>query len=90
MAELSSGEPLPPQRQQNRLNILEQLGLTNTESIPAFDDATQLAARFLQADVCLISVTDPNTEQFKAAYGLSHLGLAIPCRKRGNCPWQRA
>jgi signal transduction histidine kinase len=80
------GNPLPPQRQQNRLNALEQLGLTNTNSVPAFDDATQLAARFLHADVCLISIADPTTEQFKAAYGLSHLGLGNPLSQTRQLP----
>jgi signal transduction histidine kinase len=80
------GETPPSERLKQRIGGLTQLGLTHADSIPAFDEATQVAARFLKADVCTLSIADATTEFLKAAYGLSHLGLGNPLSQTRQLP----
>jgi signal transduction histidine kinase len=54
---------------------LNDLGLFDCESIPAFDEVTQQVAEFLRVPICVVTIADSTTEYVKAAYGLSHLGL---------------
>ncbi len=69
---------LGPSRQERcrlRLEQLNQLGLFDCDSIPAFDEVTQQVADLLQAPICVVTIADQSMEYVKAAYGLSHLGL---------------
>ncbi|MEM6448842.1 MAG: GAF domain-containing sensor histidine kinase [Cyanobacteria bacterium P01_D01_bin.105] len=65
----------PEQRDQERNQALEQLGIQTPEAIPIFDEATQTIARLLKMPICLLSTVDANTQRFKSAVGLSSLGL---------------
>lgn len=65
----------PQAREQQRLEILKNLNLLETETIPVFDEATQTAARFLDAPICVLSLMVDDSVWFKSAVGLSNLGL---------------
>lgn len=70
---------LPPQeRLQSRLQILSQLGLLESTGFPIMEEATQMASRFLNVPICVLSIVDAEWEIFKAATGLSQLGLMNP------------
>lgn len=65
----------PQTREQQRIEILKNLNLLEAETIPVFDEATQTAARFLDAPICVLSLMIDNNVWFKSAVGLSNLGL---------------
>ncbi len=60
---------------QNRLTIVNTFGLLSSESVPVFDEATQTAAHFLGTPICILSIADRDRHHFKAAVGLSRIGL---------------
>lgn len=62
-------------REQQRLLVLTELGLLDTEVVPIFEEATQTAAHSIGAPISLISVIDQSRQWFKSAVGLSRLGL---------------
>lgn len=62
-------------REQQRMLVLTELGLLDTESVPIFEEATQTAAHFLEAPICLLGLMDQQRQWFKSAVGLSRLGL---------------
>ncbi|NMF82873.1 GAF domain-containing sensor histidine kinase [Nodosilinea sp. P-1105] len=74
--------PLPEtalaERQHHRLACLAALGLDNNRSVASFEEAAQIAARYLQVPVAWVSVADGTTEYIKGAYGLSQFGLTHP------------
>ena len=61
--------------EQARLQTLRALGLLETESVPVFEEATQTAAHFLEASICVLGVLDRHRLWYKSAVGLSRLGL---------------
>jgi GAF domain-containing protein len=61
--------------EQARLQTLTALGLLETESVPVFEEATQTAAHFLEASICVLGVLDRHRLWYKSAVGLSRLGL---------------
>jgi signal transduction histidine kinase len=61
--------------EQARLQALTALGLLETESVPVFEEATQTAAHFLDASICVLGVLDRHRLWYKSAVGLSRLGL---------------
>jgi signal transduction histidine kinase len=63
------------EREQQRLKTLEELGLLETESVPIFEEATQTAAHFLDAPICILGLLDRERQWFKSAVGLSRIGL---------------
>jgi len=63
------------EHEQQRLHTLKELGVLETESFPVFDEATQTAAHFLDAPICILSVIDRDRQLFKSAVGLSRVGL---------------
>lgn len=71
----------PAERVTRRGQAIEALGLLESESIPVFEEAVQMAARFLHLPICTLSVASATTEHFKAAVGLSQLGLMNPLAK---------
>lgn len=58
-----------------RLVALAESGLLQAENIPIFDEATQTAAHFLDAPICILGFMDRDRQVFKSAVGLSRLGL---------------
>lgn len=66
------------ERQHHRLACLAALGLDNNCSVASFEEAAQIAARYLQVPMAWVSVADGTTEYIKGAYGLSQLGLTHP------------
>ncbi|NJO43603.1 MAG: GAF domain-containing sensor histidine kinase [Cyanobacteria bacterium CRU_2_1] len=63
------------EQEQQRLRILGELGLLETESVPIFEEATQTAAHFLDAPICVLGLLDRDRLWFKSAVGLSRIGL---------------
>jgi signal transduction histidine kinase len=62
-------------REQQRLTALGELGLLEAEMVPVFEEATQTAARFLEAPICILGLMAQDKQRIKAAVGLSRLGL---------------
>lgn len=62
-------------REQPRLDALAKFSLLEMGSVPIFDEATQMAARFLEVPICILSLIDQESEWLKSAVGLSRLGL---------------
>lgn len=77
----------PEEREERRLQRLNQLGLLHSETIPIFEEAVQIIARFigshspnggnsgLQMPICLIGIQVRDELWLKSALGLSQLGL---------------
>lgn len=65
----------PEAREQQRLKVITGLGLVQADSIPVFEEATQTAAQTLGMPICFLGLMEPERERFKAAIGLSRLGL---------------
>jgi signal transduction histidine kinase len=61
--------------EQQRLTSIHELDLLNTTSTPVFDEATQTAAHFLNAPICIFGIMSGDRQHFKAAIGLSRIGL---------------
>ena len=62
-------------REQQRLQLLRELGLLETESIAVFEEAAQTAAHLMDAPICILGVIDGDRHLFKSAVGLSRIGL---------------
>jgi hypothetical protein len=62
-------------REQQRTLLIKNLGLLELESVPIFDEATQMAARFIEAPICTLSLMIQEQLWLKSAVGLSQLGL---------------
>ncbi|PSB19274.1 histidine kinase [Phormidesmis priestleyi ULC007] len=62
-------------REQQRLSILTELGLLETDSVPIFEEATQTAAHFLEAPIGILGLIAQDRQWFKSAVGLARLGL---------------
>ncbi|MBE9124653.1 MULTISPECIES: GAF domain-containing sensor histidine kinase [unclassified Coleofasciculus] len=65
----------PAAREQKRLVVLKSLGLLEAEAVAVFDEATQTAAEFLDAPICILSIMTPDWQLIKSAVGLSRIGL---------------
>ena len=70
--------PSPAERMKRRLKALTEMSLLDSMSVPVFEEAAEVCSRFVDAPVCIISVVDELKELFKAATGLSQLGLIHP------------
>jgi signal transduction histidine kinase len=62
-------------KEQKRLKVLAELGLRQSETIPVFEEATQTAAHFLEAEISILGFIDQEIHWFKSSVGLSRLGL---------------
>jgi signal transduction histidine kinase len=62
-------------QEQQRLATLMELGLLETGSVPIFEEATQTAAHFLKAPICILGLLDRDRQWLKSAIGLSRMGL---------------
>ncbi|MDJ0658962.1 MAG: GAF domain-containing sensor histidine kinase [Crocosphaera sp.] len=80
----------PAVREQKRVTTLKQLGLLDTETIPIFDEATQTAARFINAPICLLGTMVQDQFCLKSAVGLSRLGLMNNLASTRKIPRQEA
>lgn len=60
-------------RERQRLKVLSDLGLRQPETIPVFEEATQTAAHFLEAPICILGFVDQERHWFKSSVGLSKL-----------------
>jgi signal transduction histidine kinase len=72
---ISPENGLSSRLEQARLQTLAEWGLLETESVPVFEEATQTAAHFLDASICVLGVLDRDRLWYKSAVGLSRLGL---------------
>ncbi len=65
----------PTAREQLRLKTLSELGLLVSEAVPVFEEATQKAATFSDAPICILGLVVEKELWFKSAVGLSTIGL---------------
>lgn len=75
-----------PSPSQSRLEAITALGLDDSRSIPAFEEAIQLVREHLGMLVGWVSVVLEDTECLKATYGLSNLGLGNPLAEHRQLP----
>jgi hypothetical protein len=69
-------EGVPASEQgQKQMQTLSDLGLLEVEGVPVFDEAVQMAAHFLDATICILTLVDGTCLRFKSAFGLSRIGL---------------
>ncbi|MGA7932014.1 MAG: GAF domain-containing sensor histidine kinase [Kovacikia sp.] len=62
-------------REQQRMLVMEELGLLEPESFPIFEEAAQTAAHFLDIPIGFLGLMDLDRQRFKSSVGLSRLGL---------------
>ncbi|MBW4576145.1 MAG: GAF domain-containing sensor histidine kinase [Aphanothece sp. CMT-3BRIN-NPC111] len=62
-------------REQQRFKALVELDLLKAETVPAFEEATQTSARFLEAPISILSLMTQDRQWIKSAVGLSRAGL---------------
>jgi hypothetical protein len=65
----------PTVKEQQRLKAIADSGILAVKTIPVFEEATQTAASFLAAPICILSVMTQDWQLFKSAVGLSTFGL---------------
>ncbi len=65
-------------KEQDRIHVLHQFQILDSEADPAFDRITQLAAKLVNCPVSIISFVDTNRIWFKSHYGveISEIGRA--------------
>lgn len=73
-----SFDPISPiinvaEQEEQRLKILTEWGLLNTNEIPVFEKATQTTSDFLEIPICIVSVLDQDRQWIKASVGLLDL-----------------
>ncbi|MCU0524995.1 MAG: GAF domain-containing sensor histidine kinase [Elainella sp. Prado103] len=73
-----------------QLQTLESLGLLESDSVPIFEEATQTAAHFLNAPICVLGILDRDRVWFKSAVGLSRIGLMNSLAASRQLPRQEA
>jgi signal transduction histidine kinase len=77
-------------QEQQRLATLADLGLLEAESVPIFEEATQTAAHFLDAPICILGLIDGDRQWFKSAIGLSRIGLMNDLASSRQLPRQES
>ena len=78
----------PTVREQQRVAALESLELLETETVPVFDEATQTAASFLEAPICILGLMVQEQLWLKSAVGLSKLGFMNQLATQRKLPRQ--
>lgn len=73
-----------------RIQTLTELGLLEPGNVPVFEEATQTAAHFLNAPICVLSILDRDRVWFKSAIGLSRIGLMNNLASSRQLPRQDA
>ncbi|WP_075218153.1 GAF domain-containing protein [Mongoliimonas terrestris] len=61
--------PVPP-NEEKRLEVLQSLGIMDTERDPRFDELCREAAESFRAPIALITLVDRNRQWFKSTCGL--------------------
>ncbi|PZU96306.1 MAG: histidine kinase [Leptolyngbya sp.] len=74
------------ERQRRRSQAIAALNLSSPSSIPAWEEAVQMAARFLGVPIAVVTLADSQTEYVRAAYGLSSLGVGNPLSQQRQMP----
>lgn len=74
------------ERQQRRSQAIAALDLSPHSSIPAWEEAAQMAARFLGVPIAVVTLIDSQTESVPAAFGLSSLGVGNPLSQQRQLP----
>lgn len=81
-----------PIKEQERLNVLKKLNLLTPDTIPVWEEATQMVARFLEIPICFLGLMLRDHLVLKSALGLAKLGFMNPlaqdrkiCRKDSFC-----
>lgn len=74
------------ERENKRLQAIQTLGLLNPETIPVFEEVTQTVARLLGFPISVLSIVYHTEQIFKAAVGLSALGLMNPLAAQRRLP----
>lgn len=64
-------KPQLPENEAERVLLLKQLGVLDTEEEEVYDDVTQLASSIADTPICLISLVDAHRQWFKSHHGLS-------------------
>ncbi|MGJ3246287.1 MAG: GAF domain-containing sensor histidine kinase [Elainellaceae cyanobacterium] len=85
-----SGTGSAADREQQRLATLNELGLLDADSVPIFEEATQMAAHFLNAPICVLGLIDQDRHWFKSAIGLSRIGLMNSLASSRQLPRQES
>ncbi|HHP7243778.1 MAG TPA: GAF domain-containing sensor histidine kinase [Elainellaceae cyanobacterium] len=85
-----SGTVPATDREQQRLATLSELGLLDADSVPVFEEATQTAAHFLDAPICILGLIDRDRHWFKSAIGLSRIGLMNSLASSRQLPRQES
>ncbi len=80
----------PAAREQQRILALENLGLLEVETVPVFDEATQTAANFIEAPICILGLMVQDRLWLKSAVGLSRIGLMNQLAVSRSIPRQEA
>ncbi|MEO1592308.1 MAG: GAF domain-containing sensor histidine kinase [Cyanobacteria bacterium J06632_22] len=62
-------------RDRTRIEVLQALDLLSGMTPPVLEEAAQTVSRLLAAPICLLSIVNETHQIFKAAVGLSSLGL---------------
>lgn len=65
----------PAAREHERLAAVNERGLLDAQTVAVFDEATQTAARLLDAPICMLGVMGQHHLHIKSAIGLSRVGL---------------
>ncbi|MEM9508496.1 MAG: GAF domain-containing sensor histidine kinase [Cyanobacteria bacterium P01_E01_bin.35] len=65
----------PSQRKEQRLTTLTELGLLISEAVPLFEETIEKAAAFSEMPIGILSLAVDDELWFKAAVGLSTIGL---------------
>lgn len=63
------------EKENQRFDALNNLGLLEVKHFPIFDEATQTATHFLSIPICILGIVDGDRLWFKSASGLSRIGL---------------
>ncbi len=65
----------PAQRDLARVETIAALHLSENDTVPVFEEATQNISRLMAMPICILSIMDADTQRFKSVVGLSSLGL---------------
>ncbi|WOD40528.1 GAF domain-containing sensor histidine kinase [Nodosilinea sp. E11] len=77
------------EQQQQRSLAISALALMGPGSIPAWEEAAQMAAQLLRMPLAVATLAHGPTEYIRAAYGLSSLGVGNPLSQQRQLPLEQ-
>jgi len=77
-------------REQQRILALENLGLLELETVPVFQEATETAASFIEAPICILGLMVQDRLWLKSAVGLYKIGLMNQLSASRSIPRQES